>query len=62
MRLAATIVSALLILMGGLWAMQGIGLVGGSFMTGSTQWLYIGIGTALAGLVGLVLSRRAPRP
>jgi len=58
MRMATTIVSVLLILMGGLWALQGVGLVGGSFMTGNSNWLYIGIVTAIVGIAGLVLSRR----
>lgn len=58
MRLAATFISFLLILMGGLWALQGVGLVGGSFMTGDSNWLYIGIATAIAGVAGLVFFRR----
>lgn len=58
MRLAATIISVLLILMGALWALQGVGLVGGSFMTGDSNWLYIGVVTAIVGLAGLVFSRR----
>jgi LPXTG-motif cell wall-anchored protein len=58
MRLAATFISVLLILMGGLWALQGVGLVGGSFMTGDSNWLYIGIATAIAGVAGLVFFRR----
>lgn len=58
MRLAATFISVLLILMGGLWALQGVGLVGGSFMTGDSSWLYIGIATAIAGVAGLVFFRR----
>ena len=39
-------------LVGLLWILQGAGLVGGSFMTGQSRWLYIGIGTAIVG-VGL---------
>lgn len=58
MRLAVTIVSIVLILMGGLWTLQGAGYVGGSFMTGNSQWLYIGLATLVVGLVGLVYARR----
>ena len=36
-------------LVGLLWVLQGAGLVGGSFMTGQSRWLYIGIATAVAG-------------
>jgi hypothetical protein len=43
-----------------LWwsSQQGLGLVGGSFMTGQSQWLYIGIVAALVGLVGLAWANR----
>ncbi len=40
----------ILILVGALWILQGIGIVGGSFMTGRSEWLYIGIVTAAVGL------------
>lgn len=38
-----------LLLVGLLWMGQGAGFVGGSFMTGQSRWLYIGIATAAAG-------------
>jgi hypothetical protein len=43
----------LCLLLGGLWFLQGIGVVGGSFMTGSRLWLFIGLLVALAG-IGLI--------
>lgn len=58
MKRISNIVAALVILIGLVWAFQGAGVLGGSFMTGQSQWLYIGIVTALAGLVGLVLVNR----
>jgi uncharacterized membrane protein YoaK (UPF0700 family) len=55
------VLGVLLLLLGGLWTLQGFGVVGGSFMTGSTTWLVIGIVVAAAGIA--VLSRRpTPRP
>lgn len=57
---AVKILSVILILIGGLWALQGAGLVGGSFMTGNRQWLYIGFVATLAGVFGLFLSRKQP--
>lgn len=48
----------MLIFLGALWALQGAGYVGGSFMTGASQWLYIGLLTMAAGLVGLFLGAR----
>ena len=46
MRLTGVI----LFLVGTLWILQGVGIVGGSFMTGQSQWLYIGIVTAAVGI------------
>lgn len=43
------------LLLGALWALQGAGFVGGSFMTRQTVWVAIG---SLVALVGLVLSYR----
>ena len=40
-----------LALVGLLWILQGAGVVGGSFMTGQSQWLYIGIATAIVGAI-----------
>jgi len=40
--------------------LQGLGIVGGSFMTGQSQWLYIGIVTAIAGMALLAWGARRP--
>ena len=55
------IVGLLLVLVGGLWTLQGFGVVGGSFMTGSTTWLVIGLVLVLAGLA-LLARRRSTQP
>ena len=55
------IIGVVLVLVGGLWALQGLGLVGGSFMTGSTAWLVIGLVTVVMG-VALLVPRRSHRP
>jgi hypothetical protein len=47
-----------LVLIGGLWTLQGLNLVGGSFMTGSALWLVIGVVVVIA---GLALLFRRPR-
>ena len=44
--LIARIVGVLLVLLGGLWTLQGFGLVGGSFMTGQTIVIDGGVTTA----------------
>ncbi|MEX1023178.1 MAG: hypothetical protein WD058_08510 [Dehalococcoidia bacterium] len=41
---------------GAVWALQGIGVIGGSAMSGEEQWLVIGI---LVGAVGLGLIYRS---
>ncbi len=43
-------IGIILLLAGTLWSLQGVGIVGGSCMTGQKQWLYIGIITAVIGL------------
>lgn len=52
MKTGLTAAGALLLIIGGVWTGQGANLIGGSFMTGQTTWLVIGliamaIGTAL---------------
>jgi len=43
------------------WTLQGLGYVGGSFMTGATVWAIIGPVVAVAGLVLLAVAGRARR-
>lgn len=59
MRLIRNLLALIVLAIGVLWALQGIGLVGGSFMTGQSQWLYIGIVTMVVGLAGLVWANRS---
>ena len=41
--------------------LQGAGLVGGSFMTGQSRWLSIGLATAIVGVVAFVWGARRPK-
>jgi hypothetical protein len=41
----------LLVLVGAVWTLQGLGYVGGSFMSGASQWTVIGLVTVVVGLV-----------
>ncbi|MGA2625928.1 MAG: hypothetical protein ABSF63_02565 [Candidatus Bathyarchaeia archaeon] len=52
MRLLGIPVGLILLFMGSVWFLQGIGVLPGSFMTGSSFWAAAG---ALAVIVGLVL-------
>ena len=53
-----TILAVILILVGLVWTFQGVGMLGGSFMTGERQWLYIGLVVAIAGVALLARSLR----
>jgi hypothetical protein len=48
------IAGAILLVVGALWALQGSGAVGGSTMSGHSQWLVIGLIVALAGVALLI--------
>ncbi len=48
-------------LAGLVWTLQGLGYVGGSFMSGATVWAVIGPIVAVAGLVLIALGVRSRR-
>jgi hypothetical protein len=52
-RLAVAVV---LIVVGGVWFFQGVGVIGGSFMTGEAVWAVIGVVCVVAG-IALLLTR-----
>ena len=60
MRMPMTIAGVLLVLMGGVWILQGINVLPGSFMTGQTKWAVYGVITAVIGIALIVLARRGP--
>jgi hypothetical protein len=49
-------IAIVLILVGGVWTFQGIGVIEGSFMTGEAVWAVIGAVCVVAGLA-LLLTR-----
>lgn len=51
-RVALVVLGLAAVLVGGVFAGQGLNLIPGSFMTGDRRWLYIG---ALIVIVGIVL-------
>jgi hypothetical protein len=57
LRLAGLLAS----LMGLIWVGQGLGYIGGSFMTGQSEWTRNGAITLLVGLVLLYLGFRPRR-
>ena len=50
--------AAVLMFFGGVWFLQGIGVLPGSFMTGQTRWAVIGGVAFVVGLALLVAARR----
>ena len=61
MRSALLIAGILLALAGLVWAAQGSGYFpypAESFMINESKWIYIGLATAIAGVVLMALSRR----
>ncbi|WP_299538916.1 hypothetical protein [Phenylobacterium sp.] len=62
MRVVLTILGVLMILMGGIWTLQGFNILPGSFMTGDLKWAIYGSVLSLAGIALIVWSRRRPAP
>jgi hypothetical protein len=58
MKLILTIVGALAVLLGGVWILQGINILPGSFMTGDIKWAIYGAILAVAGIAAIVWARR----
>ena len=56
---ARVIIGAVLVLTGAVWFGQGIGVIGGSFMTGEALWAVIGAACLFIGAALLVGARRA---
>ena len=59
-RTVLTAVGVIALLIGGVFAGQGLNLIPGSFMTGDRTWLYIGLIIAVVGVILIVLGLRRP--
>jgi hypothetical protein len=57
-RIVLLVLGILALLIGGVWVVQGIGVLPGSFMTGQGFWAVMGVVTAVAGLFLVALARR----
>jgi len=55
------VLGALAALAGVVWTLQGLGYIGGSFMSGATLWAVIGPIVVLVGLAIIVLALRSLR-
>jgi uncharacterized membrane protein HdeD (DUF308 family) len=61
MRYVLLIVGGLMSLMGGVWFLQGIGILPGSFMTGQTFWAVVGAVSLVVGVFLVVAGFRLNR-
>ena len=66
MRWVLVIIGGLMVLLGGIWLLQGTGVLPGSFMSGQSFWATVGLLVLLAGLAlcaaGLFRRTARPRP
>jgi hypothetical protein len=60
-RIAVIIIGVLAMIIGGVFAGQGMNLIPGSFMTGNRMWLSIGLIVVVVGIILVVLGLRRPR-
>ena len=58
MKIALWFAGVVLILAGGVWFLQGINVLPGSFMTGQIQWAIYGALAFIVGVGSLVLANR----
>ena len=59
MRIFLNILAVLLLLVGIVWFLQGINIIGGSVMTGQSQWAIIGVIAVVAGIaLGVIANRK----
>ena len=57
-KLTWTVIAVLLVLAGGIFTLQGMNILLGSFMSGSSLWLVIGVGMVVVGVGVLVVTNR----
>jgi hypothetical protein len=60
MQIALRILGVLFLLVGAVWTLQGVGILPGSVMTGSSFWAGAGIVCLLIGIGALLYSFRRP--
>ena len=58
MKIILTILGVLLVILGGIWILQGISVLPGSFMTGQIRWAIYGAIAAIVGVVLIVLASK----
>jgi hypothetical protein len=61
MRIGLNILGVLGLITGGVWMLQGMNVLAGSFMSGQHRWLVLGAICALASLAVLALANSSRR-
>lgn len=61
MRIALYVAGVLCVLIGGVWFLQGINVLPGSFMTGQTKWAVYGAVVFVAGVALVIAASRRAR-
>lgn len=59
MKIVLDVVGSLLILIGAIWFLQGINVLGGNMMSGQIQWAIIGGLAAIVGIGLIVYANRS---
>ncbi|MGA7206912.1 MAG: hypothetical protein WBX27_20055 [Specibacter sp.] len=59
-RIALITAGVIVLIVGGVFAGQGMNLIPGSFMTGNRMWLSIGLVIVIVGIILIVLGLRRP--
>ncbi|TLZ68702.1 MAG: hypothetical protein E6K12_00525 [Methanobacteriota archaeon] len=62
MRIIAVVFGVLITLAGIVWALQGLGVIPGSFMSNNPPWIWIGGATALVGVALVAFGLRYGPP
>jgi hypothetical protein len=61
MKIAGNVIGGLLLLVGLVFALQGVNIIRGSaLMSGHTQWLVIGVGIMLVGFIIVIWTNMRP--
>ncbi len=58
MKIALNVIGVVLVLLGGLWFLQGMDVLRGNVMSGQPQWVVIGGIVAVVGILLLVFANR----
>ena len=58
MRIVLQVIAGLVTLIGGVWVLQGLNILPGSFMTGDIKWAIIGAAAIISGVGLFAWARR----